>query len=454
MSVVEAQDAPHKWDVMFTKLFVQNSIFAYREFRKRDKYVVELATRASDPVMQGLNVKCLNAYQEKVRKAQKDPANGELMKMLQQCKQIEEDREALVEAGAAYDPMDLVDVAGPSNKKRTSIKPKRFAQAKFVHGHPLYPGDEGCTDAEDDDDDVETGPRRSKRKIKGKKKQVGPVLEDDASDEDSDDKATVFLKKRLSTEDEKYAASEAAGQTSESDYDDSCFNEDSGEDQYLSDPGAAANSSGDDSDVGPSTAQKRKEKRLAFEAFHREEQEDEAVRQLQLLLSNDSERIYTIEDLKNESILSRGLEITYCMRAGQQPDKVPSIHINYDAIRHTLDDTIKQQMKKDDSAGLLKDILSSQIDEAPDAHLQSAKATSAAVDSNSSEDARVSNRDYSGYAAKELRSLISRRGISLQGAKKKDDYIRLLRSHDEIEDKKPDGDKGDRKDKGKRYRED
>ncbi|KAH6633035.1 hypothetical protein C7974DRAFT_163624 [Boeremia exigua] len=64
--------APQPFIAHIYKFYVEQSIFAYRESRKRDKYLVKLATRASDPAMRSLIVKCLNLHQENVRA---DPTN-------------------------------------------------------------------------------------------------------------------------------------------------------------------------------------------------------------------------------------------------------------------------------------------------------------------------------------------------------------------------------------------
>jgi hypothetical protein len=61
---------------------IKNSLYGYRELKKSDKYVVELATRAQDPEIRKLAVVMLNEYHVDVRAAQDGPCNKELQKLL------------------------------------------------------------------------------------------------------------------------------------------------------------------------------------------------------------------------------------------------------------------------------------------------------------------------------------------------------------------------------------
>lgn len=63
-------------------MFVKNSLCGYRESKKSDKYVVELATRAQDPEISKLAVEMLKECHVEVREAQEDPANKELLRLL------------------------------------------------------------------------------------------------------------------------------------------------------------------------------------------------------------------------------------------------------------------------------------------------------------------------------------------------------------------------------------
>ncbi|KAJ8115059.1 hypothetical protein OPT61_g3203 [Boeremia exigua] len=65
--------APQPFVAEIFKFYAEESIFGYRKAQKRDKYLVELATRASDPAMRRLIVKCLNLHQKNARKARTTP---------------------------------------------------------------------------------------------------------------------------------------------------------------------------------------------------------------------------------------------------------------------------------------------------------------------------------------------------------------------------------------------
>ncbi|PVH99647.1 hypothetical protein DM02DRAFT_672539 [Periconia macrospinosa] len=76
------------FSVTIIKLMVANTIAAYCEFRKRDKCIVELATRLQDPIFKRLILQCLNEHQEAIKAAQKDPRNQELIKRLHEAEKL------------------------------------------------------------------------------------------------------------------------------------------------------------------------------------------------------------------------------------------------------------------------------------------------------------------------------------------------------------------------------
>jgi hypothetical protein len=100
---------------------VANTISSYREYRKRDKAIIELTTHAHDPDIQVLLVQCLNDYQYTIRRAQADPRSQELLaKMKKPVDNASEGKqEQLVEEAVTVDDKnDLVVtelVAGKRN---------------------------------------------------------------------------------------------------------------------------------------------------------------------------------------------------------------------------------------------------------------------------------------------------------------------------------------------------
>ncbi len=286
------------------KLLVNNSICAYRESRKRDKYMVELATRAYDPDLRSLIVKCLNKFQDTVRAAQKDLSNAELMEQIKELESVEDTKQELIKAKAVADPIDLVST--PVAEGKRARKPvKRYADAFWVDDKELHEGD--------DDFEERLVKVRAKKGRKGRKKGRS---------------TKAAGKKRVSDEVEPDSDSEFVADGSESDT--------SSEFEHVSeDEEAEWNQSGSENEEGNEgeaflsvTTSESKRRKQAWEAMKSEKQEDEGARKLRLLLTIDANKVYTDADLENEEVLTLGLEVTYCMRMGQSLDKVPSVHIN------------------------------------------------------------------------------------------------------------------------------
>ncbi|CAN9145950.1 unnamed protein product [Alternaria alternata] len=120
-------------------MFVKNSLCGYRESKKSDKYVVELATRAQDPEIHKLAVEMLNEYHVEVRAAQDDPANQELLRSLKRKRQAQEKQQEAqdeLRSGAKVVPekgldVDLKNIAD-SKSKRLRKRPERFSDIKWT----------------------------------------------------------------------------------------------------------------------------------------------------------------------------------------------------------------------------------------------------------------------------------------------------------------------------------
>jgi len=261
---------------------VLNTIGAYKESRKRDKALIELATRANDPEIKNLLVYCLNEFNNTIRQAQEDPANEELMGMIGETAKIQETNEEIM-ASAVEDKVELVTFEIVEGKRQ----PKKRG--------PAY-GDEDWD-----------GLGRAKAKGKGKQKQEKITLEelDELFEDDASFVANV-------NEDEDSDTYEPPAEDEEND-----------DDALITDSGGESDLEGLSSEA-LSERKARKEARLAMRS---EIQEDEAVRRLKLLLTSDPSRVYTEDDLEKEEILKRSLELAYCARFGQSYDKPPSIHI-------------------------------------------------------------------------------------------------------------------------------
>ncbi|KAJ4344685.1 uncharacterized protein N0V89_012429 [Didymosphaeria variabile] len=408
--------APQKENVQIIKLMLKNSIAAYRESRKRHKYMIELATRAHDPVIQRLLIRCLNEWQAFVKEAQDDPANRALMEQLKEKSEIDENKEEMFKAGAVADSVDLVELPAPEGpRKRQQVR--RFADATFVKDREIQPGDQEPHNL--------SGARKKSRKMKGMKKRrrvTGKVDEDEEEEVQEEEEADLEVEDCYSeyepsdSGDSNYSNSDMSEEDSEREEEDPT--------EESTTPKQATSSKNDEEKL--TNAQRRAARKAAAAAMRNEEQEEEGVRQLKLLLTADPERVYTVEDLSSEKVLERALEITYCLRIGQRPDKVPSVHINYSAINHQLSEKIKLQTNADDSRELLKDMLAATSNVAPDAPLETATvSTVPPADSTSAEGAR----EYSKELAPVLLQMCKARKI-LRNETRKEEYIQLLEADD------------------------
>ena len=275
--------APQKEAILITKISIKNTIGAYKESRKRDKALIELATRANDPEIRALLVYCLNDFNEAIRLAQEDPENAELMSRLNTLASIEKTNKMLM-ASAVPDKNELVSFETIDGKRQRK-------ERGVAYGDEVWDG---------------LGRAKSKSK-KGQEKMTLEELdkhlldENDVVDEDEDE-----------DEDEDDEDIYEPDEDDEPD-DDAIFTDD-----------------GDESDLEGLSADAlldRKARKEAKLAMRSEIQEDEGVRRLKMLLTLDHTKVYSEEDLGKEETLKRSLELAYCARFGQNYDKPPSIHI-------------------------------------------------------------------------------------------------------------------------------
>lgn len=282
-------------------MFVNNSICGYRESKKTDKYIVELATRAHDPDIQALAVDMLNEYHKEVQAAQDDPDNLQLMQLLleeraQKIKAREaREREA---AGAKAVPekasLDVLDANNIVTATRARRKPERFEDVKWSdEGHRI-----GVLSEQErlelealigDDDD-----------------------EDNIDDDDDDDAENYFSRARL---DPWLEESDSDVQVnSESDYSDSiAFDSDLDEAEL-------------EARERPLT-EKQRARHEAREAKRAQPKMDEGTRQLANKLLDEYERVYTIDDLDEDKHLARALRLIHSKKVGLPFDEVSNVHI-------------------------------------------------------------------------------------------------------------------------------
>lgn len=276
-------DSPRS--VVIVKMFVENSICAYREGKKTDKHVVELATRAQDPIIQALAVEILNEHQEQVKAAHDDPENADWMTEL---RRLQAEREK-----------QLRDYA-ESRAQTVSEKPS-VEEKNIVTGTRLRKRPERYTDIEWTDN----GSRKGKEVSNSK--DVDPSNEyvefwKDLSSGDSDAESTP--------DDGSDAQS-----TSDDDYEDvaaiSQAGSDVGEEELRDRP----------------LTDKQRAKEEALEAMQKIPDMDDGLRQLSSKLLEDYDITYTVEHLDDHKHLTKALKLIHCRKMGIPYGSVPTVHI-------------------------------------------------------------------------------------------------------------------------------
>lgn len=143
-------------EVTIVKMHAINTIASYRESKKVDKYVVELATRAADPAIRNLAVQVLNEYHAEVRAAQDAEENKELMATLIEARDREVARMARIkkeeEDGAKtvperYEALDATKIIA-NGEKRAKSQPKPLLGPDYE----LWSDDEYLAESDSSDD--------------------------------------------------------------------------------------------------------------------------------------------------------------------------------------------------------------------------------------------------------------------------------------------------------------
>jgi len=292
----------------------KNTIGMYREYRKRDKAIVELATRARDPEIAALLVQCLNDYQTTIRQAQADPANQDLLqKLAEHSRRFKEQK--LILADAVPDKNDL-EGGSIVEGKRTRKPVERYRDEDYdevtgvkKEGENKKKKKSRRAKQESDDEDGEFGVGDGEAEY-GDEYENDGILEDEEILEDED---LLEDEEILEDDEEDEWRPPARSESGEED-----------DEEYL-----ALFSEGEDipEEESESAREKRKALKAARIAMRDENQEDEGLRRLKALLSSNADRVYTLEDLEKSATLKRALELAYCARSGTEYDTPTSIHI-------------------------------------------------------------------------------------------------------------------------------
>ncbi|KAH8730763.1 hypothetical protein GQ44DRAFT_723010 [Phaeosphaeriaceae sp. PMI808] len=317
--------APQRFPVRITKIMIENSISAYKEFRKRDKALIELATRAKDPAIEQLLVDCLNEHQETIRRAQADPKNKELIGKFAEHAKIVKEQLGLL-AKAVHDKNNLVDIE-PVTGKRQRRGVDRYCDSNY---------------------DSNTGALKGSAQDKGKGKKIKKDAEE--SDEYEDDTFDDF--------------DSIVSDDSGSIYDPTKDEQSEDRDLYKLFSDEEDLPEGDESE---SALAKRKAMKAARIAMRNEKQDDEPLRRLKSLLTANPDRIYTADDLNNPVYLKLALELAHCARSGVPYDNPTSIHIQYTHLPKTVQESVEDQIKREDGTReQLVEMLNRFRDRAPD----------------------------------------------------------------------------------------
>jgi hypothetical protein len=286
--------------VEIVKMFVLNSLCGFRESKKTDKYIVELATRAQDPEIRALAVEVLNEYHKEVQAAQNDPENQELMRLLREerAAKRKKERERIDAAKTTTKTIhenssEVVDESNIVDSKRTSKRPERFVDIQWSDGG-THLGT--ISDAE----------RRAREELIDED-------EDDHDDHDDHDKSKKDFPE--ASRPRKF-------------------------DPWVDTGLDAESNAGSDSDFTPESisdveeevaehllTDKQRAKMEAKAARASRPKLDEASRQLACKLLDDYERVYTDEDLDEDVHLARALRLIHAKKVGLPFDDVASFHI-------------------------------------------------------------------------------------------------------------------------------
>lgn len=276
-------------EVTIVKFMVKDSIHAYREGKKIDKYIVELATIDNDPGVRKLAVELLNEYQAEIRAAQDDPENASLMEDLRKHQRVEEEKlKAAMKndsSGAktvpeSPDQLDVNNIIG--DRKREVKRPALYMDEKWSNSGKFL----GTTH------ENEPGGRSMKRNFHPRSR-IAEIFTSDEEEEDEDLGAV-------------------------SDYGEQHENED--EDLNLSDAGFE-----ETTETPPTEKQRRlqasKKLKASIPVW------SEQSRTLVNKLLAEYHREYTDDDLNTDSILRRALKYIHCRKMGLPLDDTPTIHV-------------------------------------------------------------------------------------------------------------------------------
>jgi hypothetical protein len=293
----------------------------YKEYRQRDKAIMELASRSNNPDMRSLLVRLLNEGNQEVQKARLTSLGQMFERGEYELPTEDADDPNLVEyddygnklASIVQDPLDLqtnlkMSAVKPATEKRKSTKPERYVEVYLDDGSARKQNGEG------------------KGKGKGtkmpRKGQDDFVVSDEEGGESDKESSTSFQPEEVESDsndsDDLYATVQQTRPLDQSET----------EQRNLMITKDAARLH-DTVDIGLEPFKKH----FRQLGLIRGEDYDQEKMNIEYLLRFDGHKVYQEVDLGDEKFLDRALRLLYRARFGQEAQNARiSVHVKYSAL--------------------------------------------------------------------------------------------------------------------------
>jgi hypothetical protein len=310
-----------KFSVTVLRFITEDSFDMYKEYRQRDKAIMELASRSNNPDMRSLLVRLLNEGNQEVQKARLTSLGQMFERGEYELPTEDADDPNLVEyddygnklASIVQDPLDLqtnlkMSAVKPATEKRKSTKPERYVEVYLDDGSARKQNGEG------------------KGKGKGtkmpRKGQDDFVVSDEEGGESDKESSTSFQPEEVESDsndsDDLYATVQQTRPLDQSET----------EQRNLMITKDAARLH-DTVDIGLEPFKKH----FRQLGLIRGEDYDQEKMNIEYLLRFDGHKVYQEVDLGDEKFLDRALRLLYRARFGQEAQNARiSVHVKYSAL--------------------------------------------------------------------------------------------------------------------------
>jgi hypothetical protein len=311
------------FSVTVVRLITEDSFDSYKEYRQRDKAIMELASRSNNPDMRSLLVRLLNEGNQEVQKARLTSL-GQMFERGEYELPTEDANDSnLVEyddysnklASIVQDPLDLqttlkASAVKPATEKRKSTKPERYAEVYLDDGALEQNG---------------KGKGRGKDVKKPRKGEDDFVVSDEEEGESDKESSTSFQLEEVESDsddsddsDDSHATVQQVGYLDQSET----------EQRNLMITKDATRLH-DTLDIGLEPFKKH----FRQLGLIRGEDYDQEKMNVEYLLRFDGHKVYQEADLGDERFLDRALRLLYRARFGQEAENARiSVHVKYSAL--------------------------------------------------------------------------------------------------------------------------